>query len=590
MKKWVVYMKRADFHTLAQRFGIDPVVARIMRNRDLETDEQYEQFLYGGWEDLYDGSCMKGMEQAVEVIQKKIEKNCTIRIIGDYDIDGVNATYILFRGLKRAGADVDYAIPNRMTDGYGINEHLIEQAYKDGRDTIITCDNGIAAREQIAFAKSLGMTVVVTDHHEVPYEEKDGVRTYVLPPADVVVDPKQEGCLYPCEGICGAVVAWKFIQQLYAACRIPQEETKEFLQFAAMATIGDVMELRDENRIIVKLGLEQLRQHPCPGIRALMEANAIIPENISSYHIGFVIGPCLNASGRLETAKHALELLLAEDSATAGELARKLKTLNDARKTMTEEGREEAFARIDNTSLGKDKVLVVYLKDCHESLAGIIAGRIRERYYKPVIVFTDAEGGLKGSGRSIPGYNMYEELTKCKQLFTKYGGHPMAAGISMPGEHLELLRRQLNENQTLTQEELTEKIYIDVPMPVSYITESLIENLGVLEPFGNGNSKPVFALKHTRILRMEQRGRERRILKLLVSDGTGTIEAVYFGDIEAFEKQIIDGYGREELEKLYAHRENRVDLAMLYYPSVNEYMGRRTLQITIMDVCCAADR
>lgn len=584
MKKWVVHMKKADFTALGEKFGIDPVVARIMRNRNLETDEQYRQFLYGKWENLHDAALMKGMDRAVALMKEKADSREPIRIIGDYDIDGINASYILYRGLKRVGADVDYAIPHRMKDGYGINEQLIGQAHEAGRDTVITCDNGIAAREQIAYAKQLGMTVIVTDHHEVPYEENNGYRTYVLPPADVIVDPKQEDCRYPYKGICGAVVAWKFIQQLYVAYGISEEETKEFLQFAAMATIGDVMELRDENRIIVKLGMEQLKNRPCPGIRALMEVNSIIPEKLGSYHIGFVLGPCLNASGRLETAQHALELLLAEDGRTAGELARRLKNLNDARKSMTEDGKEAAYAQIDNSSLVDDNVLIVYLPSCHESLAGIIAGRVRERYYKPVIVFTDAEGGVKGSGRSIPGYNMFEELTKCRDLFTKYGGHPMAAGISMPKEHLETLRRMLNENQRLTQAELTEKIYIDVPMPLGYINESLIENLEVLEPFGNGNAKPVFAIKHMKILHMEQKGRERKILKLFVMDETGMIEAVYFGDIAEFEWKITQAYGREELEKAYARQKNQIDLAVLYYPSMNEYMGRRTVQITIMDI------
>lgn len=578
-------MKKADFGALAKKFGVDPVVAKIMRNRDLETEEDYRQFLYGGWEDLHDGALMKGMADAVRLVREKIEQRKPIRIIGDYDIDGVNATYILYRGLKRVGADVDSAIPHRMTDGYGINEHLIQQAYEDGRDTIITCDNGIAAREQIAYGKSLGMTVVVTDHHDVPYEQNCDERTYVLPPADVVVDPKQEGCAYPFKGICGAVVAWKLIQQLYVSYGISIEETREFLQFAAMATVGDVMELRGENRIIVKLGLEQLRREPCLGLGALMDENSLVRQNVSSYHIGFVIGPCLNASGRLETARHALDLLLAGDKEDAGELAKKLKALNDDRKTMTENGKQEAFEQIEHTELGQDTVLVVYLPDCHESLAGIIAGRIRERYYKPVLVFTDAEDGVKGSGRSIPGYHMFDELTKCKNLFTKYGGHPMAAGVSMPKESLEPLRRRLNDNHSLTAEDLTEKIYIDAAMPLSYINEQLIESLHVLEPFGNGNAKPIFALQHTKIRWIEQRGRERKILKLLISDGTADMEAVYFGDIEAFEQMVCEEFGSEQLAGLYQRRENAVDLAMLYYPTVNEYMGRRTLQINIQEFC-----
>lgn len=584
MKKWILHMKKADFYAIGKKFSIDPIVVKIMRNRGLEREEEYEKFLYGGWEQLYDPSSFKGMEEAVAILYQKIQKKKPIRIIGDYDIDGVNATYILYKGLKRTGADVDSAIPDRMVDGYGINENLIRQAYEDGKDTIITCDNGIAARSQIAYGKSLGMTIVVTDHHEVPYEEEeDGERTHVLPPADVIIDPKQENCTYPFKGICGAVVAFKLIQELYDRFGISQEEAKEFLQFVAMATIGDVMELKDENRILVKLGLAQLRTRPCPGIRALMEETGIVPESVGSYHIGFVIGPCLNASGRLETAKYALRLLLAETTGKATQLARKLKGLNDERKSLTEAGMKEAFAQIEHTDLHKDTVLVVYLSSCHESIAGIIAGRVRERYYKPVLVFTDAEEGIKGSGRSIEGYHMFEELTKCKELFTKYGGHPMAAGVSMPKENLELLRTKLNQNQTLTPENLVEKVYIDAAMPLQYISEELIQSLTVLEPFGNGNAKPIFALQHIRIQRLEQKGRERKILKMLVDDGTMQIEAVYFGEIEKFEQMICEEFGEEQLDCLYSRRPNQVDLGILYYPTVNEYMGRRTLQINIQD-------
>lgn len=586
MKKWILHMKKADFHQLGEKYGVDPVVAKIMRNRDLETDEEYESFLYGGWEQLHNPALMKGMDEAVAVIKGKIQQKKPIRIIGDYDIDGVNATYILYKGLKRVGADVDSAIPDRMTDGYGINENLIKQAWEDGKDTIITCDNGIAAKNQIAYGKSLGMTIVVTDHHDVPYDEQEnGERIPILPQADALVDPKQEGCKYPFAGICGAVVAWKLIQRLYEAFQISREETKDFLQFVAMATIGDVMELRGENRILVKLGLQQLRANPCEGIRALMEVCKIVPANLSAYHIGFVIGPCLNASGRLETAQHALALLLAETPQEAKNLAIKLKNLNDERKALTESGMEEAFYQIDHTQLKEDTVLVVYLPACHESLAGIIAGRIRERYYKPVLVFTDAEDGVKGSGRSIEGYHMFEELTKCRHLFTKYGGHPMAAGVSMPKENLDELRKLLNANKSLPPDDLVEKIYIDAAMPFSYISESLIQGLDVLEPFGNGNGKPVFAVKHVKIIKMEQKGRERKILKLLVHDKTARMDAVYFGDIEAFEKMIKDRYGERQLDKAYNREENEIQLSLLYYPSINEYMGRKTVQIVISDAC-----
>lgn len=584
MKKWLLHMKKADFTALGEQFGIDPLIAKIMRNRGLTSEAEFEQYLHGGWEQLHDPFSMKGMQEAAALIREKLEQKKTIRVIGDYDIDGVNATYILYKGLKRLGADVDCAIPDRMLDGYGINENLIRQAYEAGRDTIITCDNGIAAREQITYGKSLGMTIVVTDHHDIPYEEDEkGNRTNVLPPADVVIDPKQADCGYPFPGICGAVVAWKLIQVLYVTYGLPIEETKEFLQFAAMATIGDIMELKGENRILVKLGLQQLREYPCPGMRALMEENSIYPANLSAYHIGFVIGPCLNASGRLETARHALKLLMADTPADASALAGKLKALNDERKAMTQTCMEEAFSKIDQTDLKEDTVLVVYLPDCHESLAGIIAGRIRERYYKPVLVFTDAEGGVKGSGRSIEGYHMFDELTRCRQLFTKYGGHPMAAGVSMPKENLSILRRQLNENHTLTPEELIEKIYIDAAMPLGYITEQLIDDLNVLEPFGNANSKPVFALSRAQISRLEVKGRDRKILKMLLSDGTAQLEAVYFGDIPDFEQMIEQQFGRRQLEQMHSRRDSSVELAILYYPVINEYMGHRTLQINVQE-------
>lgn len=594
MKKWMLHMKKADFKGISKKFGIDPVVAKIMRNRGLEREEEYFMFLNGGWEQLYDPACMKGIVQAAVLIREKIEKKKSIRIIGDYDIDGVNASYILYKGLRRVGADVDITIPDRIADGYGINEDLVRQAYEAGKDTIITCDNGIAAGEQIAYGKKLGMTVVVTDHHDIPYEEDAaGVRRSLLPPADVVVDPKQEDCSYPLKEICGAVVAWKLIQVLYKQAGIGEEETREFVQFAAMATIGDVMPLRDENRVIVKLGLERLHTKPCPGIEALMRICKLKKEEICSYHIGFILGPCLNASGRLETAGYALQLLLADTKEAADTLAVKLKTLNDERKAMTEEGLEEAVAQIEHSDCKKDKVLVLYLPDCHESLAGIIAGRIKERYYKPVLVFTDTKPWekndgktvemVKGSGRSIEAYHMYDELTKCRDLFTKYGGHPMAAGVSMPKEHLKALKKQLNENQELTDEQLTEKKYIDAAMPFSYVTEAFVENLNVLEPFGNGNAKPVFAVKTMKILHISKVGRERKILKLSVSDDTCVMEAVYFGSPEAFENLICDKFGMQELESLYRGRENKVLVSALYYPSINEYMGRRQLQITIQE-------
>ena len=574
--------KRADFSGIAARFHISPVTARIIRNRDVEGDTAIDRYLNGTLDQLYDPHLMKDMDKAASLILEKIQAGARIRIVGDYDIDGVCSTYLLYRGLSRCGGHVDYQIPERIRDGYGINESIIRKAKEDGIDTIVTCDNGIAALEQVRLAKELGMTVIVTDHHEVVRAE-DG--SQILPEADAVVNPHRDDCPYPFAGICGGVVAYKLVQVLYEQNRIPEQEWKDMLEFAAIATVGDVMKLQDENRILVRWGLKQIPHTASAGLRALVEACGLDIYNLTAYHIGFVVGPCLNASGRLKTAQLALELLLCGEGTPAAlraeEMAAELKLLNEERKDMTQAGMEQAFEQVD-VELADDDVLVVYLPGCHESLAGIIAGRLRERYYRPTIVITDSAEGIKGSGRSIETYNMFEELMKCKELFTKFGGHPMAAGLSMEKGMAEVLRKRLNEQTTLTSEDLTEKVVIDVPMPIDYITEHLVEELSVLEPFGKANTKPVFAEKNLQILNARILGQNRNVLKMQVKNARGAVlEALYFGDIQGFQEYLEKKFGSVEMEKLFQGRENRVSLSVVYYPSINEFRDRRTLQIVI---------
>lgn len=575
MEKWFVAAKKADFQSIGKKFHIDPVTARLIRNRDVVGDDAIEEYLYGGRKNLNDPHLLKDCGKTAGIIKEKIEESKKIRIIGDYDIDGVNATYILYRGLKRCGAQVDVEIPDRMKDGYGLNRNLIHLAYEEGVDTILTCDNGIAAVDEIGEAKSLGMTVLITDHHEL--QEK-------LPPADAIVNPKQPDCDYPYKSLCGAAVAYKLMSCLYETCGIPAEEADAFLEFAAIATVGDVMDLTGENRIIVKEGLKLLNHTENPGLKALIRANGLEESDISSYHIGFVLGPCINASGRLDTAKRALALLQEEDYRKAEELAQTLKELNDERKAMTLQGLEKAVELIENSSLKEDKVLVVYLPECHESLAGIIAGRIRERYHKPVFVLTDAAEGVKGSGRSIEAYNMFAEMSKCADLFSKFGGHPMAAGLSLPKEHVEVFREKINRLAALTEEDFIPKIMIDVPMPVSYITEHLVEELHVLEPFGKGNTKPVFAEKNLNLLSARILGKNKNVIKMQVQNGMGTVmDAMYFGDVDVFRGYLNEKFGYAETEKLFWGRENAVTLSVTYYPGINEYRGNRTIQIVVQN-------
>ena len=570
MEKWVVSAKRADFQEISRKFGVDPVIARLIRNREQITDEEIERYLHGRLSDLHSWRFLKGIGELLEILKGKIDQKKKIRIIGDYDIDGVCSTYILLKGLLRAGACVDVDIPDRMKDGYGISEELIDLAAKAQVDTIITCDNGISAISQIAHAKALGMTVLVTDHHEIPYEElpQGEVRT-ILPPADAIVNPKQEGDTYPFSGICGAMVAFKVICGLYETLGIPKGELNLLIPFAAIATVGDVMELQDENRIMVREGLLRLQNPENKGLKALIRVNNLEEKTITAYHIGFILGPCMNASGRLSTAKRALDLLLTEDEKEASILAQDLKALNDSRKDMTAKGVEQAVEMVENTELIKDRVLVIYLPDCHESLAGIIAGRIRERYTKPVFVLTKGEEGVKGSGRSIEAYHMFQEMVKCKELFTKFGGHPMAAGLSMKEEDIEELRRRLNENCTLTQEDMTEKIVIDVPMPMSYVTIPLIRQLNQLEPFGKGNTKPVFAQKNLQISQCRVFGKNRNVVKMQLKDEFGVAsEGIWFGDGDVF----------------VAKTQEKTFFDVIYYPTVNSFRGRESIEMVIQSI------
>lgn len=566
MEKWVVTAKKADFQKIGQTFGIDPVIARLIRNRDVEGMENIRSYLYGTLEELPSPWLLKDMKKAVEILKDKIDQKARIRIIGDYDIDGVTATYILLTGFRRLGARVDTYIPDRIKDGYGMHSQLIEKAAEDGIDTIITCDNGIAASAEIQQAKEKGMTVIVTDHHEIPYRDTDKGREWIVPEADAVINPKQSDCPYPNKNICGAVVAWKLIWALYETYGIDRNEILEFSEPAAVATVGDVMDLQGENRIIVKEGLRRLPTTKNQGFRALIEANGLGGERITAYHVGFVLGPCINASGRLDTAARALRLLCTEDADRAAKEAGDLVALNQSRKAMTEKGREEAERIIESQGLSSDRVLVVYLPECHESLAGIIAGRLREKYYKPSFVLTKAEKGAKGSGRSIEAYSMYDELVKCSDLLEQFGGHPMAAGLSLAEENIDAFRKRLNEVCTLTEEELVPKVVIDVPMPISYLSRTLTEQLSVLEPFGKGNSKPLFAQKGLRVLNLRIFGKNQNVTKMCLMDGQGnSVDAVYFGAAKEFEQYV----QQKEL------------ISVTYYPEINVYQGRESLQAVI---------
>lgn len=570
MEKWVIAAKRADFNAIGEMFGIDPLIARLIRNRDIEGMENIRAYLKGGIESLPSPWLLKGMESAVGILERKIREKKKIRIIGDYDIDGVSATYILLAGLRRLGAEVDTYIPDRVSDGYGIHSHLILQAVQDGVDTIVTCDNGIAASDEIALAKEHGMSVIVTDHHEIPYTETEEGRIFKLPKADAVINPKQPGCTYPNKNICGAVVAWKLVSALYEKFHLQKNAFLEFLEIAAIATVGDVMDLQGENRIIVKEGLKVLPHTKNTGLMALIRANGLEGGKITAYHIGFVLGPCINASGRLDTASRALSLLCENNQEKAAVIAGDLSALNESRKAMTEKGKDEAILQVENTEIGKDRVLVIYLPECHESLAGIIAGRIREKYYKPVFVLTKGENGVKGSGRSIEAYSMYEELVKCADLLTQFGGHPMAAGLSLKEDMVDGFRKCINKNCTLGQEDLCQKIVIDAAMPFSYISKDLVEELSLLEPFGKGNTKPLFAQKGVCVLEPRILGKNRNVVKMRLKGQDGClVDAVYFGDAEKF----------------YDFAVHTECISVVYYPEINRYQGRESLQVVIQNYC-----
>lgn len=565
-EKWMLYAKKADFQEIGHKFHVSPVLARLIRNRDVVGDEAIERYLNGTVDQMHNPELLPDLALAAEILEQKISSEAAIRIVGDYDIDGVCSTCILYRGLERLGARVDYEIPDRVKDGYGINESIIRAASEDGIDTILTCDNGIAAISQIALAKELGMTVVVTDHHDIQtVAAEDGTEQDLLPPADALVNPKRRDSVYPYPQICGAMVAYKLIQVLYERAGIPRTEWLDMMELAAVATVGDVMKLQDENRIVVKEGLRRLKDTKNLGLRALIEANQLDPEKISAYHIGFVIGPCLNAGGRLYTAKLALALLLAESGEEARGLALELKALNDQRKDMTQKGVDEAAAQVEERYMA-DKVLVVFLPDCHESLAGIVAGRIRERYHKPTLILTHSEEGAKGSGRSIEAYHMFQGLVEVQDLLTKFGGHPMAAGFSLPLEHVEEFRRRLNENAKLTPEDFIPKVWIDIALPFEYVDEALIEELERLEPFGQGNEKPQFAQKDLAVRSARVMGKNRNVVKLmLVNERGAALDAVVFTDGDLFLEEMGDS--------------RRMDV--VYYPTVNEYNGRRTVQIVV---------
>lgn len=564
---WRVYAKRADFKGIAGRYGIDQVIARIIRNRDICGDDAIDMYLNGDINDMHNPESMKDAVLSVDIITQKIKDKCKIRIIGDYDIDGICSIYILYKGLMAAGADVDYVVPHRINDGYGINEHLIDNAINEGIDIIITCDNGIAAYNQVKYAKENGLTVIVTDHHDVPFDEVNGVKEYRVPPADAVVNPKQEDCQYPFKLLCGAGVAYKLISLIYERLRLDTKDMEEYREFMAIATVGDIVDLIDENRVVVKYGLKHIAHTVNIGLKALVEECGVDINNISSYHIGFVIGPCLNASGRLDTARKAIELMLCKNTEEAHNMARELITLNTERKQMTEDETAKAIELVEKNDMLKDRVLVIYLPDCHESIAGIIAGRIKERYYRPTFVITNAEEGAKGSGRSIEGYNMYEEINKCKNVLTKYGGHPMAAGLSLETADIDVFRKMLNDNATLDDSDLIPKTWIDVPMPVGYASMGLVGQLKLLEPFGKGNEKPVFADRDLYVKTASIIGKNRNVLKMQLETKEGYIvQAVQFG---ISDKDPVPKAGSRIL--------------IVYYPDINVYNGVSSLQIIIKE-------
>lgn len=582
MQQWMVINKGADFKGIGNKFHIDPVTARIIRNREVIGDEEIQSFLAGTLQELPDVHLMQDLDLLVEVLDEKIKEKAKIRIIGDYDIDGVMSSYILYCALTRCGAIVDVAIPNRITDGYGLNRNLITEAFESGVDTILTCDNGIAAIEEIAYAKEMGMTVLVTDHHEIPFKDVDGERIYMCSEADAIVNPHQKTCAFPYKDLCGAGVAWAVIVALYEKNGIEQKEAEDLLEFVAFATVGDIMSLTGLNRILVREGLKRIHHTTNIGMRALISQCGLLPEQIDTYHFGFVLGPCINAAGRLDTARRALRLFISESPEEAAEVADELVILNEERKEMTRQGVEEAKQLVEEGGYENDPVLILYLPDVHESIAGIIAGRIREYYYRPTFILTKAEDGVKGSGRSTEEYSMYEQMCKCSDLLTKFGGHPMAAGLSLPEENVEAFRKQMNENCPFRAEEIVQTIHIDVPMPVDYVTNALVEEFSILAPFGKDNPKPVFADRNLKISRMWIIGKNQNVLRMtLISEQGRPLSAIYFGDIEAMQTYLMEQYGTQEVDKAFHGRENNMQISIVYSPKLNTYRDSETLQFEI---------
>lgn len=581
-EKWLLRNRKVDLKAMSEKYKISQLLCKLMVNRDIIDENIINSYINPVYKYLHSPKTMKDVIIAVDIIKRKIQENKKIRIIGDYDVDGIISVFILYTALKKCGANVDYEIPDRIKDGYGINENIVKVAYDEGVDTIITCDNGISAIDQIQYAKDLGLTVIVTDHHDVPFIEEDGVRTFLSSQADAIINPKQIECEYKFKSICGAGVAFKLIEALYEEIGMDKEECYKLIEFVAIATVCDVVDLIDENRIFVKNGLEMLNNSKNIGINALKKACGLEDKEITAYHLGFVIGPCLNASGRLDSAKKGLELLLMEDDEEAKNLAQEIVDLNDARKNMTKEGVDRAINIIDSTDINNDKILVVYIPDIHESLAGIVAGRVKEKYNKPTIILTKSEEGVKGSARSIEEYNMFEGLLACKELLDKFGGHPMAAGLSLQEDKVDELRKALNNKCELTDEDLTRKIMIDSSLPLEYLNLHLIEELNVLEPFGKGNSKPVFGVRDAKITKAMLLGKDKNVLKLkLLTNNNITIDAMIFNDLENFESKIIEKYGNEELDNLYNKSNNNIPMDFTFYPSINEWNGNKSIQIVV---------
>ena len=581
-EKWLLRNRKVDLKAMSEKYKISQLLCKLMVNRDIIDENIINSYINPVYKYLHSPKTMKDVVIAVDIIKRKIQENKKIRIIGDYDVDGIISVFILYTALKKCGANVDYEIPDRIKDGYGINENIVKVAYDEGVDTIITCDNGISAIDQIQYAKDLGLTVIVTDHHDVPFIEEDGVRTFLSSQADAIINPKQIECEYKFKSICGAGVAFKLMEALYEEIGMDKEECYKLIEFVAIATVCDVVDLIDENRIFVKNGLEMLNNSKNIGINALKKACGLEDKKITVYHLGFVIGPCLNASGRLDSAKKGLELLLMEDDEEAKNLAQEIVDLNDARKNMTKEGVDRAINIIDSTDINNDKILVVYIPDIHESLAGIVAGRVKEKYNKPTIILTKSEEGVKGSARSIEEYNMFEGLLACKELLDKFGGHPMAAGLSLQEDKVDELRIALNNKCELTDEDLTRKIMIDSSLPLEYLNLHLIEELNVLEPFGKGNSKPVFGVRDAKITKAMLLGKDKNVLKLkLLTNNNITIDAMIFNDLENFESKIIEKYGNEELDNLYNKSNNNISMDFTFYPSINEWNGNKSIQIVV---------